>query len=116
MQIKFSRCICLSTDKHRQAVEFYRDVIGLTVADEQEGSVEFAAEPYRLFVDRSGDHGELTKGMVLEFIVDDLGLARRELEAAGCTVLRWEGAGKDCYMQDPFGAVFNLWQDPEAFK
>jgi len=25
-------------------------------------------------------------------------------------VVKWEGKGNDCYMRDPFGLVFNLWE------
>lgn len=38
--------------------------------------------------------------------------ACRELEARGCQVVVWEGRGGDCYMRDPFGLTFNLWEDP----
>ena len=38
--------------------------------------------------------------------------ACRELEARGCQVVVWEGKGGDCYMRDPFGLTFNLWEDP----
>ena len=116
MPFKLSRCICLSTPDHGAAVDFYRDVIGLSITQEKAGSVEFTAGPYRLFVDKSLAHGDIAAGMVFELIVDNLESAREKLLGAGCTVIRWEGKGKDCYMKDPFGAVFNLWEDPEAFR
>jgi hypothetical protein len=31
--------------------------------------------------------------------------------ANGCKVLRWRGKGQDCYIQDPFGVIFNLWEE-----
>ena len=37
--------------------------------------------------------------------------ARAYLTERGCTVLRWEGAGKACVIEDPFGIRFNLWQE-----
>jgi catechol 2,3-dioxygenase-like lactoylglutathione lyase family enzyme len=113
---KFSNCVCLSAPQQEKAVAFYRDVIGLEVIARQDNSVEFAAAPYRLFVDQSDAHGLLAAGMVLELKVPNLEAAREELVAAGCEILRWEGRGKDCYVRDPFGGVFNLWEEPEAFE
>jgi hypothetical protein len=46
----------------------------------------------------------------LEFLVEDLEAARDHLIGNGCKIIKWEGKGKDCYLQDPFGVVFNLWE------
>lgn len=37
-------------------------------------------------------------------------------EVKGCQVVVWEGGGKPCYMRDPYGFVFNLWEAPEEFQ
>jgi catechol 2,3-dioxygenase-like lactoylglutathione lyase family enzyme len=108
---KFSNCVCLSTPEHDRAVDFYRNVLGLAVKQSSSDSVELSADPYRLYIDRSDSHGNQSLGMVLELSVPDLEAARTELEKAGCTVVRWEGKGKDCYVRDPFGVVFNLWEE-----
>jgi hypothetical protein len=50
------------------------------------------------------------RGPVMELFVDDLEKARDTLEFNGCKVLRWRGKGKDCYIQDPFGVIFNIWE------
>ena len=50
------------------------------------------------------------RGTVMEFNVDDLDEAKEYLLANDCTVVKWEGKGKDCYMRDPYGLVFNLWE------
>jgi len=42
--------------------------------------------------------------------VADLDKARNELMEKGCMVVTWEGKGNPCYMRDPFGFVFNLWE------
>ncbi len=46
----------------------------------------------------------------------DLEAARDQLVAKGCEVVSWEGKGEDCYIRDPFGFMFNLWEEPEAFE
>ena len=45
--------------------------------------------------------------------VYDLDAARDRLVSKGCRVIKWEGKGKDCYIQDPFGMIFNLWEENE---
>ncbi|MBI2845393.1 MAG: hypothetical protein HYX86_02480 [Chloroflexi bacterium] len=55
-------------------------------------------------------------GPVFEFIVADLEEAKGELLAAGCQVVRWEGKGRPCYMRDPFGFTFNLYEEQETVK
>ena len=49
-------------------------------------------------------------GPVLELFVSDLDEAREYLEGKGCKVLRWRGKGQDCYIQDPYGVTYNLWE------
>ena len=47
----------------------------------------------------------------MELFVDDLDKAREILETNGCKILRWRGKGQDCYVQDPFGVIFNIWEE-----
>lgn len=111
MSFKFSRCICLQSPDAEKALAFYRDVLKLPQVNATDEMPELKAENNRLFFDA----GEL-RGPILEFIVPDLEKAKAELLAAGCTVIRWDGKGGCCYLQDPFGFWFNLWEDPEEFS
>jgi len=49
----------------------------------------------------------------MEYFVDDVEAARQYLESNGCKVIKWEGKGKDCYMRDPYGLTFNLWEEKQ---
>jgi predicted enzyme related to lactoylglutathione lyase len=111
MPYKLSRCIALKTSQWPEAVRFYEETLGLKVVDRYQNGAELSAEQSRFFVD-----GGPGSGIILEFIVPDLEIARHELELAGCKVIRWEGKKQDCFIRDPFGLIFNLWEDPEAFK
>jgi catechol 2,3-dioxygenase-like lactoylglutathione lyase family enzyme len=91
MPYKLSRCVCLCTPRHEQAVDFYQKTLGLKQAGRTDSSVEFEAPPFRLFVDSSDSHGGTALGMVFEIIVPNLEAAREELLAAGCQVVRWQG-------------------------
>jgi len=111
MPFKFSRCLCLQHSQRDRVVEFYRNVMGLELAKQEHNNVELKADPIRLFFDQ-GDK----MGPIMEFYVPNLEKAKAELTQAGCKVLRWEGKGGCCYVQDPFGFVFNLWEESEAFS
>lgn len=105
MPYKPSRCICIETPRQREAVKFYTEVLGLPVRTDNNNSVELATDPIRLFVDKQDQ-----PLVVFEFLVPDVEAAREELLANGCTVVRWEGSGRACYLRDPFGLVFNLYE------
>lgn len=93
-----------------QFLALYRDLLGLELVHSHPDSVELNASPVRLFADRRG-----SANVIFEFLVPDLEAARAELTANGCTVVRWEGKGGCCYLADPFGFLFNLYEEPAAF-
>jgi catechol 2,3-dioxygenase-like lactoylglutathione lyase family enzyme len=110
MPFKFSRCLCLQTPKANEAVEFYAKVMGLPVVDRTGDTVEFKSGEIRLFVPEKEQLGP-----IMEFIVPDLEAAKAELVKQGCQVMRWGGKGDDCFIRDPFGFVFNLWEEAKEF-
>ncbi len=111
MPFKLSRCISLRHPARDQVVNFYKDVLGFETIDEIGTASELNTDPIRMFVDQAE-----SRELVLELLVPDLEAAREELLAAGCRVVKWEGRGKDCYICDPFGTTYNLWEDPKAFE
>lgn len=110
MPFTFSRNFAFQTTNVEKLVHFYHDVMGLPIAGTGTPPELIVGENH-IFVDQSDKSGEV----IFEFIVPDLELARKELETAGCTVLIWEGKGGRCFVKDPFGFVFNLWEEPDAF-
>ncbi len=107
MKFKFSRCVAIQAKEKEPALTFYRDVMGFDAVAVNDNITELkCAGPGQLFLDESS-----LKGPVLECIVDDIEAARELLLKNGCKVIRWNGVGKDCFMQDPFGVIFNLWQE-----
>jgi catechol 2,3-dioxygenase-like lactoylglutathione lyase family enzyme len=91
-------------------VSFYRDIMGLQIAHEHPESAEIIAGPVRLFLDQRPN-----TNVIFEFLVPDLETAKKELVEHGCEVVRWEGKGGCCYLRDPFGMLFNLYEEPRAF-
>ncbi|MFQ5838094.1 MAG: VOC family protein [Thermoplasmata archaeon] len=109
MAYRLSECLCLQTPDLDKALEFYMDVMGLEVKQREGETVELETGRSRLFLDKGQPLGP-----ILEFLVPDAEAAREELLKAGCQVVRWDGKGGCCYMRDPFGFVFNLYEEPET--
>jgi len=101
MPFRFSQCLCLQTPDLDRAVAFYHRVMGLEVTYREGNGAELEAGPYRLFIDQ-GAH----QGPIMEFLAPDVEVAKEELLQVGCEV-----AGGCCYLRDPFGFVFNLYEE-----
>ena len=106
MKFRMSPNIAVRHQDYAEAVEFYSNVIGFTNRSNDPELADFDADPINLFVISDDEFS----GPVMELFVENLEEAREFLEANGCKVLRWRGKGQDCYLQDPFGVIYNLWE------
>ena len=107
MKFIMSPNIAVRTQRFAEAVDFYTKVLGFENRSEDPELAVLDAKPLTFYVDADPEN----KGPIMELIVDDLESARDVLLAHGCKVLRWRGKGHDCYIQDPFGVIFNLWEE-----
>jgi catechol 2,3-dioxygenase-like lactoylglutathione lyase family enzyme len=98
--------VAVRTGRLSDAVAFYTHVIGFRDRSDDPELANFDASPLNLYVIEDTEF----RGPVLELFVDDLEQARETLVANGCEVLRWRGKGQDCYVRDPFGVVYNIWE------
>jgi predicted enzyme related to lactoylglutathione lyase len=89
------------------AAAFYAQVLGFENRSDDPEVADFNAHPINLFVIADDEFS----GPVLELFVGNLEEARDYLVEHGCKVLRWRGKGQDCYIQDPFGVIYNLWEE-----
>lgn len=107
MKFNMSPNVAVRTKKFSQAVEFYTTVLGFADRSSNPELADLKADPLNLFVIEDDEFS----GPVMELFVDNLEKARDELVANGCQVLRWRGKGQDCYIRDPFGVIFNIWEE-----
>ena len=108
MKFRMSPNVAVRTQgQFAEAVDFYTKVLGFQNRSTDPELGELDANPINLLVLED----EEIRGPVMELFVDDLDEARETLEANGCKVLRWRGKGQDCYIQDPFGVTFNVWEE-----
>jgi predicted enzyme related to lactoylglutathione lyase len=106
MKFKMSPNIAVRTDRFSDAVSFYSNVLGFANRSSDPALGDHDANPFNLFVIED----DQVSGPVMELFVEDLEEARKELLLHGCQVIRWREKGQDCYIKDPFGVIFNLWE------
>jgi catechol 2,3-dioxygenase-like lactoylglutathione lyase family enzyme len=108
MEFRMSPNVAVRTERFADAVAFYSGVLGFANRSQDPNLGDHDASPLNLFVIEDDE----VSGLVMELFVDDLKAAREELLANGCEVIRWRGKGQDCYVRDPFGVLYNLWEMP----
>lgn len=107
MGYRMSPNIAVRTTRFSDAVSFYSSVLGFANRSDDPALGDYDADPLNLFVIEDAE----ISGPVMELFVEDLEQAREELLSHGCEVIRWRGKGQDCYIRDPFGVTFNLWEE-----
>ena len=110
MKFRMSPNIAIRTEQVSDAVDFYSEFLGFPNRSKDSSLVDLDAAPLNMFIIEDQE----ISGPVMELFVDDLEEARDQLVARGCKVLRWRGKGQDCYIQDPFGVIFNVWEDTNS--
>jgi predicted enzyme related to lactoylglutathione lyase len=98
-----SRDVIIRTDKWSQVKQFYGSVLGLPIVMNEAGMVGYETGSFALYIEKGKEHGP-----VFEFLVPDLEAAKRQLLEAGCTIVEEDPAVPRCYIEDPFGLVFNV--------
>ena len=110
MKITMSPNVAVRTQKQfDEALAFYKNVLGFENRSTDPELGDFDANPINLFVLEDDEF----RGPVMELFVDDLEEARVYFESNGCKILRWRGKGQDCYIEDPFGVRYNVWEKKE---
>jgi predicted enzyme related to lactoylglutathione lyase len=110
MNYKVSKNIGFQVQNIEKAKFFYENVLGFRQPEQSTVSeIEFQTVNHNIFL----IPGNENLGPVMEIVVVDLEEAKEHLLEYGCEIIRWEGKGKDCYVRDPFGMIFNVWEEKE---
>ena len=102
---KASRDIIVRTENWSEALNFYGKVLGFPMTERTKTIVGFETGAFCLYVERGKEHGP-----VFDFLMPDIQQAKRQLVAAGCTIIEENPAVPRCYIKDPYGLVFNIEQ------
>ena len=110
MKFHMSPNVAVRTERVSEAIDFYSQVLGFADRSDDPDLGDLDASPLNLFIIEDQE----IAGPVMELFVEDLEAAKEHLLGHGCKVLRWRGKGQDCYIQDPFGIIFNVWESKES--
>jgi len=108
MDFKMSKNIGYQVEDIEKAKHFYESVMGLQESEDSNvKEIEYRTKHNSIFL----MPGSENLGPIMEVVVSDLEAAKKYLVGNGCEIVRWHGKGKDCYVKDPFGMIFNVWEE-----
>lgn len=110
MEFKISKNIGFQVKDVEEAKLFYKNVLGFKQPKQSfVNEVELRTDYNTIFL----IEGSENLGPVMELVVKNLEEAKNHLLENGFIIVRWEGKGKDCYVKDPYGMIFNVWEEQE---
>jgi predicted enzyme related to lactoylglutathione lyase len=118
VQVKSLVWLGTRTDKYTETVAFFRDVMGLTPFHEGEGVSVLrmpGGEWIEVFGPDDPHHAHFNTGPVGEFLVDDVGDARAELEAQGVEFIADTHSWGDyvwAHFRGPDGNIWGITSGP----
>ncbi len=105
MANSFGTDILIQAEDPAKAAAFYVGMLGFTITDPNPEMISLRGPHINLFIERGSKLGP-----ILEVTVENVEAARRRLMENGCVVIKDEPEFPRCYMQDPFGLIYNLTQ------
>jgi predicted enzyme related to lactoylglutathione lyase len=99
----FSKDILIQAPDPKGAASFYIDTLGFAITEDSNNMISLHGEHINLFIERGP-----TLGPVFEVTVDDLEASKLRLVKHGSKIIKDEPEFPRCYLQDPFGLIYNL--------
>jgi catechol 2,3-dioxygenase-like lactoylglutathione lyase family enzyme len=102
------------TDRFDETVSLYRDILGLDAFHIDGTSVRFHlgdATEFHVYGPEDTDHEFFGVAPVVGFVVDDVPMVRRRMQAAGIeflTAVEHAGASAWCHFRGPDGNVYEI--------
>ena len=103
MANSFGTDILIQAPDPKTAASFYVRELGFEISDETPNLISLHGEHINLFIERGP-----ALGPVLEVTVDNVEEAKARLTKGGCVILKDEPDFPRCYIQDPYGLIYNL--------
>ena len=99
----FGTDILLQVPDPKAAAAYYVGQLGFAITAETPTLVSLHGRHINLFIEKGPQLGP-----VLEVRVGDVGAAKERLVAAGGRIVKDEPDFPRCYVEDPFGLIYNL--------
>jgi hypothetical protein len=103
MANSFSRDILVQAEDPKSAASFYVEHLGFEITEETPAMVSVCGDRINLYIERGP-----ALGPVLEVTVHNIEEAKVRLVKQGCVIIKDEPKFPRCYIQDPFGLIYNL--------
>jgi len=103
MANSFGADILIQAQDPETAASFYVSQLGFAITGEAPNMISLHGEHINLFIERGP-----ALGPVLEVTVDSVEEAKLRLVKNGCSIVKDEPDFPRCYVQDPFGLIYNL--------
>jgi hypothetical protein len=94
MANSFGTDILIQAEDPKKAASFYVDYLGFKITEEAPDMISL--------------HGKPAMGPVFEVTVRSVEEAKLRLVKQGCKIVKDEPDFPRCYVQDPFGLIYNL--------
>ena len=103
MANKFGTDILIQAQDPKSAALFYVKQLGFEITDDNPNMIGLHGEHINLFIEPGP-----ALGPVLEVTVPSVEEAKLRLVKNGCKIVKDEPDFPRCYVQDPFGLIYNL--------
>jgi predicted enzyme related to lactoylglutathione lyase len=103
MANSFSADILIQAQDPKRAAQFYVECLGFEITEETPRMVSLCGQHINLFIER----GPML-GPVFEVTVESVEEAKLRLVKQGCKIVKDEPEFPRCYVEDPFGLIYNL--------
>jgi hypothetical protein len=103
MANKFGTDILIQAPDPKSAALFYVQQLGFEITAETPNMISLHGEHINLFIELGP-----ALGPVLEVTVASVEEAKLRLTKSGCQIVKDEPDFPRCYIQDPFGLIYNL--------
>ena len=103
MANQFGADILIQAADPMEAASFYVKELGFEVTNQNPGMVSLHGDNINLFIERGP-----ALGPVLEVTVKSVKEAKARLTTKGCLIVKDEPDFPRCYVQDPYGLIYNL--------
>ena len=103
MANSFGTDILIQAPDPNLAVAFYVEQLGFEITGYTPQMISLHGPNINLFIEQGP-----ALGPVLEVTVDNVESAKARLVANGCRIVKDEPDFPRCYVQDPFGLIYNL--------
>src|SRR5271154_4622161 len=99
----FGTDILIQAEDPTNAASFYVKHLGFTITDETPNMISLHGQHINFFIERGPPLGP-----VFEVTVANVEEAKLRLVKSGCAIIKDEPDFPRCYVQDPFGLIYNI--------